>query len=153
MKLLSACAAPSKRAAQRPIDLSALSARAPEPPAQDPQNQKQFTETTVRVLLAEKAKSAYIKHSGKVYIYTQNLDKKYKISTAGTLAVKTLGNGKIQIGTLQAAQPIILEPALCWVGITTVIRAKFTLSQRKTRFTWWSTLRWKRISMGFCLMK
>lgn len=109
--LLSACAAPSKRAAQGTIDLSALSVRAPEPPAQDPQNQKQFTETTVRVLLAEKAKSAYIKHSGKVYIYTQNLDKKYKISTAGTLAVKTLGNGKIQIGTLQATQPIILEPA------------------------------------------
>ena len=109
--LLSACAAPSKRAAQRPIDLSALSARAPEPPAQDPQNQKQFTETTVRVLLAEKVKSAYIKHSGKIYIYTQNLDKKYKISAPGTLAVKTLGGGKIQIGTLQAAQPIILEPA------------------------------------------
>ena len=102
---------PSKRAAQGTIDLSALSVRAPEPPAQDPQNQKKFTETTVRVLLAEKAKSAYIKHSGKVYIYTQNLDKKYKISTAGTLAVKTLGNGKIQIGTLQATQPIILEPA------------------------------------------
>lgn len=109
--LLSACAAPSKRAAQGTIDLSALSVRAPEPPAQDPQNQKQFTETTVRVLLAEKAKSAYIKHSGKIYIYTQNLDKKYKISAPGTLAVKTLGNGKIQIGTLQAAQPIILEPA------------------------------------------
>lgn len=109
--LLSACAAPSKRAAQGTIDLSALSVRAPEPPAQDPQNQKKFTETTVRVLLAEKAKSAYIKHSGKIYIYTQNLDKKYKISAAGTLAVKTLGNGKIQIGTLQAAQPIILEPA------------------------------------------
>lgn len=109
--LLSACAAPSKRAAQGTIDLSALSVRAPEPPAQDPQNQKKFTETTVRVLLAEKAKSAYIKHSGKIYIYTQNLDKKYKISAPGTLAVKTLGGGKIQIGTLQAAQPIILEPA------------------------------------------
>lgn len=115
--LLSACAAPSKRpsqtytAAQGQIDSSALAARAPEPPAQDPQNQKEYTEATVRVLLAEKAKSAYIKHSGKVYIYTKNLDKKYKVSAAGTLAVKALGNGKIQVGTLQAAQPIILEPA------------------------------------------
>lgn len=115
--LLSACAAPSKRpaktytAAQGQIDSSALAARAPEPPAQDPQNQKEYTEATVRVLLAEKAKSAYIKHSGKVYIYTQNLDKKYKVSAAGTLAVKALGSGKIQVGTLQAAQPIILEPA------------------------------------------
>lgn len=114
--LLSACAAPSKRssaytAAQGQIDSSALAAREPEPPAQDPQNQKEYTEATVRVLLAEKAKSAYIKHSGKVYIYTQNLDKKYKVSAAGTLAVKALGNGKIQVGTLQAAQPIILEPA------------------------------------------
>lgn len=115
--LLSACAAPSKRpaqtytAAQGQIDSSALAARAPEPPAQDPQNQKEYTEATVRVLLAEKAKSAYIKHSGKVYIYTKNLDKKYKVSAAGTLAVKALGSGKIQVGTLQAAQPIILEPA------------------------------------------
>lgn len=115
--LLSACAAPSKRpsqtytAAQGQIDSSALAARAPEPPAQDPQKQKEYTEATVRVLLAEKAKSAYIKHSGKVYIYTKNLDKKYKVSAAGTLAVKALGNGKIQVGTLQAAQPIILEPA------------------------------------------
>lgn len=114
--LLSACAAPSKRssaytAAQGQIDSSALAAREPEPPAQDPQNQKEYTEATVRVLLAEKAKSAYIKHSGKVYIYTQNLDKKYKVSAAGTLAVKALGSGKIQVGTLQAAQPIILEPA------------------------------------------
>lgn len=114
--LLSACAAPSKRpsaytAAQGQIDSSALAAREPEPPAQDPQNQKEYTEATVRVLLAEKAKSAYIKHSGKVYIYTQNLDKKYKVSAAGTLAIKALGNGKIQVGTLQAAQPIILEPA------------------------------------------
>ena len=115
--LLSACAAPSKRpaqtytAAQGQIDSSALAARAPEPPAQDPQNQKEYTEATVRVLLAEKAKSAYIKHSGKVYIYTKNLDKKYKVSAAGTLAVKALGSGKIQVGTLQATQPIILEPA------------------------------------------
>ena len=33
------------------------------------------------------------------------------MSAPGTLAVKALGGGKIQLGTLQAAQTIILEPA------------------------------------------
>lgn len=117
---LTACAVPSKRPspaysqAQGPV-LSAPQSeefRPPEPPAQDPKNQAAYNEATVRILLAGKKTSALIKHTGKVYVYTLNLDKKYKISAPGTLAVKALGKGKIQAGTLQAAQPIILEPAM-----------------------------------------
>lgn len=115
--LLCACAAPSKRAANNfqaakgPVDSSALD-RAPEPPPQDPQTKTTAGEVTVRVLLAEKQKSALIKHTGRVYVYTLNLDKKYKISPPGTLSVKALGAGKIQVGTLQASQTIVLEPAV-----------------------------------------
>lgn len=114
--LLCACAAPSKRAANNfqaakgRIDSSALE-RAPEPPPQDPQTKASPSDVTVRVLLAEKQKSALIKHTGRVYVYTLNLDKKYKVSPPGTLSVKALGAGKIQVGTLQAAQTIVLEPA------------------------------------------
>ena len=67
--------------------------------------------TTVRVLLAEKQKSASFKHSGLIYIYTKDRSKKYKISQAGTVAARALGAGKIQVGTLQSSQPVILEPA------------------------------------------
>lgn len=114
--LLCACAAPSKRAANNfqaakgGLDSSALE-RAPEPPPQDPQTKASPSDVTVRVLLAEKQKSALIKHTGRVYVYTLNLDKKYKVSPPGTLSVKALGAGKIQVGTLQAAQTIVLEPA------------------------------------------
>lgn len=114
--LVCACAAPSKRAAnnfkaaQGKIDSSALD-RAPELPPQDPQTKAAPADVTVRVLLAEKQKSALIKHTGRVYVYTLNLDKKYKISPPGALSVKALGAGKIQVGTLQASQTIILEPA------------------------------------------
>ena len=40
----------------------------------------QKSSKTVRVLIAENSKSAYVKHSGRVNIYTQDLSKKYKIS-------------------------------------------------------------------------
>lgn len=63
----------------------------------------------VRVLIAENAKSVYVKHSGRVNIYTQDKSKKYKISQAGTLSVKVHKNGQVQVGTLIAAQPIIIE--------------------------------------------
>lgn len=115
--LICACAAPSKRAsvsaqaAKGQIDSAALS-RTPEPQAQDPLAKRRPRDLTVRILLAEKQKSALIKHTGKVYIYTLNLDKKYKISAPGTLSVKALGGGKIQVGTLQSAKTIVLEPAL-----------------------------------------
>lgn len=116
--LFCACAAPSKRAAltaqtaaKGQIDSSALT-RAPEPQSQDPQAKRRPKDVTVRVLLAEKQKSASIKHTGKVYIYTLNLDKKYKISAPGTLSVKALGGGKIQVGTLQSDKTIVLEPAV-----------------------------------------
>ena len=115
--VLCACAAPSKRAA-----LTAQAAKGqatPEllnrveaPQSQDPQAKSRPKDVTVRVLLAENQKSARIKHSGKVYIYTMNLDKKYKISSSGTLAVKALGGGKVQVGTLQSAKTVVLEPAV-----------------------------------------
>ncbi len=81
------------------------------PPAQDPSAKKRPADKIVRVLLADSQKTAEIKHSGRVYIYTQNLDKKYKVSAPGTLMVKALNKNKIQLGTLQATQPILLEPA------------------------------------------
>ena len=89
--LLAACAAPSARKAD---------GQTPSRP-----------ETTVRVLLAEKQKTASFKHSGLLYIYTKDRSKRYKISNAGTLSARALGGGKVQAGTLQSAQPVILEPA------------------------------------------
>lgn len=65
---------------------------------------------TVRVLIAENSKSAYLKHSGRVNIYTQDLSKKYKISQAGTVSVKPHKNSQVQVGTLISAKPIIVEP-------------------------------------------
>ncbi len=81
-----------------------------EPPSQVPQAKQNTPLKTVRVLLAENQSSAAIKHSGQVYVYTKNLDKKYKVSAAGTLAVRALGGGKVQVGTLKAEQSIIIEP-------------------------------------------
>ena len=66
---------------------------------------------TVRVLLADNQSSAKIEHSGRVYVYTQNLDKTYKVSSAGTLAVRFAGNGRVQVGSLKSEKPIIIEPA------------------------------------------
>lgn len=110
--LMCACATPSGRSAASSgkIDSPALN-RTAEPQSQDPQAKRLPKDITVRVLLAEKQKSASVKHSGKVYIYTLDLEKKYKISHAGTLSVKALGKGKIQVGTLQSAKTIVLEPA------------------------------------------
>ena len=115
--LLCACAAPSKRAALMAQAAKGqanqeLLNRVKMPQSQDPQSKSRPRDVTVRVLLAENQKSARIKHTGKVYIYTLNLDKKYKISSPGTLAVKALGNGKVQVGTLQSAKTVVLEPAV-----------------------------------------
>ena len=89
--LFSACAAPSARKTST--------------------QEASTSSTTVRVLLEEKQKSASFKHSGLIYIYTKDRSKKYKISQAGTVAARALGAGKIQVGTLQSSQPVILEPA------------------------------------------
>ena len=93
-----------------------LPAQAPKPD-QSPQAEAL---KTVRVLLADNQSSTEIKHSGRVYIYTQNLDKKYKVSADGTLTARFAGNGKVQVGTLKSDQPIIIEPAketlLTWNG-------------------------------------
>lgn len=120
--LCASCAAPSQKRARQNFSAAkgespVVSApqtpeeKLPDPPSQDPAAKTIPADKTVRVLLAENKKSADIKHSGRVYIYTPDLSKKYKVSAAGTLAVKALGGGKIQLGTLQSAQPIILEPA------------------------------------------
>ena len=113
--LFCACAAPSKRAelarAAQGEANSALLNRVEMPQSQDPQAKSRPKDVTVRILLAENQKSARIKHSGKIYIYTLDLAKKYKISSSGTLAVKTLGGGKVQVGTLQSAKTIVIEPA------------------------------------------
>lgn len=119
--LSAACAVPSQRTRQNfaaakgesPV-VSAPQTddeKQPDPPAQDPAAKNAPADKTVRVLLAENKKNTEIKHSGRVYVYTTDLSKKYKVSAPGTLAVSALGGGKIQLGTLQAAQPIVLEPA------------------------------------------
>ncbi len=123
---LAACAAPSQKRASQQL-ASAATAESPvveapvtseeptpEPPSQAPQLDRSSQEKalkTVRILLTDNQTSAEIKHSGRVYIYTQDLSKKYKVSAPGTLAVKAVGNGRVQVGTLRADQPIILEPA------------------------------------------
>ena len=120
--LCAACAVPSQKRARQHFSAAkgespVVSApqtpeeKQPDPPSQDPAAKNLPADKTVRVLLAEKQKNASIKHSGRVYVYTPDLSKKYKVSAPGTLAVKALGSGKIQLGTLQAAQTIILEPA------------------------------------------
>ncbi len=108
---LAACATPSAR--QTPVTTEATA------PAEEPENTpkeedalpvKESPIKTVRVQLADNQKEAFIKHSGRVFVYTQDLEKKYKISSAGTVSARALSGGKIQVGSLQSAQPIILEP-------------------------------------------
>ena len=102
---------------------SSAEATEQEPPAQAPaadQSAETKALKIVRVLLADNQSETKIEHSGRVYIYTQNLDKKYKVSSEGTLSVRFAGNGKVQVGTLKSDQPIIIEPAketlLTWSG-------------------------------------
>ena len=118
--LTAACMVPSQRrpatgtpSSDSPVIEAPQTQTSPEkdPPSQAPQAKQNTPLKTVRVLLAENQTSASVKHSGTVYVYTKNLDKKYKVSTAGTLSARALGNGKIQAGTLKADQTIILEPA------------------------------------------
>lgn len=92
--LLAACAAPSARVSSAAQGQAAVSPSG----------------RTVRVLLTD-TQQADITHSGTLYIYTQDQSKKFKISKAGSVRAKALGGGKIQVGTLSAAQPVIMEPA------------------------------------------
>lgn len=82
----------------------------PEPPAQAEKPVAQKNKHIVRVLLADNQKSAHIQHSGRVYIYTQDVSKKYKISSEGTVSVSVRKTGQVQVGSLIADQPIVLEP-------------------------------------------
>lgn len=72
--------------------------------------EEKLPEKIVRILLAENQTEVYVKHSGRVNIYTLNGDKKYKVSQAGTLAIKGVSGAQIQVGTLKSAQPIIVQP-------------------------------------------
>ena len=99
--LAGACAAPSMRYTRAGGALGSAAG-----PAEEPQKGP-----VVRVLLAEKQRKATFKNTGRVYIYTQDRTQKFKLSHAGSFAVQALGAGKIQAGTLQSAQAVILEPA------------------------------------------
>lgn len=84
---------------------------APESPAaKTTQPTLPHKDKTVRVLVAENSKSIYVKHSGRINVYTQDKSKKYKISQPGTISIKTHKNNQVQAGTLIAGQPIIVEP-------------------------------------------
>lgn len=143
---VAACVAPSARKTQptpptrtEPQQATATPAQTPQEPSPQAPKADQASVATalkiVRVQLADNQKEAYIKHSGRIYIYTQDLEKKYKVSAEGTLAVRMLSNGKIQAGSLQANQPIIIEPAkdtlLTWnnnlyAGKIFIIPAQYT---------------------------
>jgi len=137
LALLSACMVPSaKQKANQPITYtpmkdnvrpaprfklekpSVLDEAEPDkaPAKQTPAANVPLPDKIVRVLIAENSKSAYIKHTGRVNIYTQDKSKKYKISNAGTVSIKPAKNGQVQVGTLVAKQPIFIEP----VGNTTL---------------------------------
>ena len=126
-----ACAVPSARkttptqtenASATPAEL-VLPKDENEAPAQAPTADQSSSATAlkiVRVLLADNQSSTEIKHSGRVYIYSQDLEKKYKVSAGGTLTVRFAGSGHVQVGTLKSNQPITIEPAkdtlLTWNG-------------------------------------
>ncbi|MBP5403699.1 MAG: SpoIID/LytB domain-containing protein [Elusimicrobiaceae bacterium] len=125
--LVSACAVPSARTNTHGEKLPTVTAKLPPEPThlgrpsvleEDEETAKTNTSTsktkrqdrTVRVLIVENSKSTYIKHSGRVNIYTQDLSKKYKISRSGSLSVKTYKNSQVQVGTLTSGQPVIIVP-------------------------------------------
>lgn len=95
--MLAACAAPSARVSSAAKGQASAEQNSP-------------SGRTVRVLLMD-TQQADIKHSGTLYIYTQDQSKKFKISKPGSVRAKALGGGKVQVGTLSAAQPVIVEPA------------------------------------------
>lgn len=66
---------------------------------------------TVRVLLADGLKTAQVTNSGLVYIYAQGSGKKFKVSAPETITVQALGGGKLRIGALESAAPLVIEPA------------------------------------------
>ena len=131
-------AAPAAPAPAPTVPVTPAAAAPAEPPTQAPKADQSSSATAlkiVRVQLADNQKEAYIKHSGRVYVYTQDLEKKYKISSSGTLSVRMLSGGKIQVGSLQSTQPIIIEPGkdtlLTWkdnlyTGKIFVVPAQYT---------------------------
>ena len=115
--LIGACASPSPRV-QTPVQPVESAPAAPTPaPVADPIEIEQPKATKVspivRVLIGESLKEGFIKHSGRINVYTLNGDKKYKISQEGTVSVKALTDGQIMVGTLKSAQPIVIAPVNC----------------------------------------
>lgn len=122
--LLTSCAAPSARTDTvtppapaetdtSPKPMVAEEPVVPTPPTETPApvtETKKQTAPVVRILLGENQQEVYIKHTGRINVYTLDGSKKYKVSQAGTIAAKALSGGKVQAGTLQATQPIIIEP-------------------------------------------
>lgn len=121
--LLMACSLPAQRTASAPATqtnapqneaaapLDPPSVLAGEQTPAAPAPKEETKDKIVRVLLAENQTEAYVKHSGRVNIFIINGEKKYKVSQGGTLAVKGLAGGKVQVGTLKAAQTIVIQPA------------------------------------------
>lgn len=123
---LAACATSSSRFNTPPIASEEIQSQ-PKPVVQVPQQPETPPETkkiekpvvkeakkpsspVIRVLLGENKQETSIKHTGRINVYTSDGSKKYKVSQAGTIVVKALSGQKIQVGTLQATQPIIIEP-------------------------------------------
>lgn len=118
-----ACTVPAARQSVAVPAAAPADTKPQELPSPAPAEEQSSADTAlkiVRVQLADNQKTAYIKHSGRVYVYTQDLEKKYKVSAAGTLEARMLSNGKVQVGSLKSAQPIIIEPTkdtlLTWNG-------------------------------------
>ena len=119
MLLVGACAAPSARVKTSPQPEPIVATPAPEQKSEEEKEQEEIkiqtvqsskTSPTVRVLIGESLKEGYIKHSGRINVYTLDGDKKYKISQEGTVAVKALTDGQILVGTLKSSQPIVIAP-------------------------------------------
>ena len=121
--LLGACAVPSAKTSASGEKLPMVTAKIPQratlgSPSVLEENTTEVSspksaakpDKIVRVLIVENSKSTYIKHSGRINIYTQDLSKKYKVSNAGTISVKMHKNGQVQVGTLISNKPIIVQP-------------------------------------------
>ena len=70
-----------------------------------------YAAQTVRVQLADNLTSAQVQTSGKVYIYSSNDSKKYKITKPETLTVSLVSKGKLHLGALTTKGPLVIDPA------------------------------------------
>ena len=68
-----------------------------------------FAAQTVRVQLADNLKQVTLQTSGKVYVYSAEGGKKYKVSAPQTLEIK-LNNKQIQLGAFSTPGAMVIEP-------------------------------------------